>query len=62
MKNKDECLHKLASYLAQAAIVPKTRNMRVGLTDFEKENRLKEKKKRSETKSSRRNKGSGDDY
>ena len=54
LKNREDCLGKLKEALAQAAIVPKTRNMRVGLTEWEKENRLKEKKKRSETKSSRR--------
>lgn len=53
LKNREDCLGKLKEALAQAAIVPKTRNMRVGLTEWEKENRLKEKKKRSETKSAR---------
>jgi|EP00624_Nannochloropsis_granulata_P002240 peptidyl-tRNA hydrolase ICT1 len=54
LKNREDCLAKLEEALARAAIVPKTRNMRVGLQEWEKENRLREKKKRSETKSARR--------
>lgn len=56
LKNREDCLGKLQEALAKAAIVPKTRNMRTGLTEWEKENRLKEKKRRSETKSARRQK------
>jgi peptidyl-tRNA hydrolase ICT1 len=55
LKNREDCLAKLEEALARAAIVPKTRNMRVGLQEWEKENRLREKKKRSETKSGRQN-------
>lgn len=61
LKNREDCLSKLEEALARAAIVPKKRNMRTGLTEWEKENRLKEKKKRSETKSNRRQKHGFDD-
>lgn len=56
LKNREDCVGKLEEALARAAIVPKKRNMRTGLTEWEKENRLKEKKRRSETKSARRQK------
>jgi len=61
LKNREDCLAKLEEALARAAIVPKTRNMRVGLQEWEKENRLREKKKRSETKSGRRQNSKWDD-
>lgn len=61
LKNREDCLSKLEEALARAAIVPKKRNMRTGLTEWEKENRLKEKKRRSETKSNRRQKHGYDD-
>lgn len=61
LKNREDCLSKLEEALAQAAVVPKTRNMRTGLTEWEKENRLREKKRRAETKSARRQKHNYDD-
>lgn len=61
LKNREDCLAKLEEALARAAVVPKKRNMRTGLTQFEKENRLREKKRRSDTKQSRRQKHSYDD-
>lgn len=61
LKNREDCISKLKDALYQASIIPKVRNMRVGLTDFEKQNRLREKKKRAETKASRRQKSNWDD-
>ncbi len=61
LKNREDCLGRLEEALARAAIVPKTRNMRTGLTAWEKENRLKEKKKRADTKSARRQKNHFDE-
>ncbi len=61
LKNREDVLGKLEEALAQAAIVPKVRNMRKGLTEWEKENRLREKKRRSETKSTRRQNNKWDD-
>lgn len=61
LKNREECVRKLEEALTRAAVVPKRRNMRTGLTEWEKENRLREKKKRSEKKASRRRNGKWDE-
>jgi protein subunit release factor B len=61
MKNRDDCIRKLEHMLAEAAIVPKVRKMRVGLTEAAKQNRLHDKKMRSQTKALRRGKSSFDD-
>jgi ribosome-associated protein len=61
LQNREDAVQKLKDCLAKAAIVPKERNLRVGLADFQKKNRLQEKKKRAKVKSVRRDRNFLDD-
>ncbi len=53
-KNKVECVKKLKGILIDAAIKPKERNQRVGLSDYTKQKRKESKRLRSTVKNIRR--------
>lgn len=54
--NKEDCVWKLKTMIAEAYMEPKERIVWEGLSEQGKENRRAEKKKRAAVKSTRRNK------
>ena len=54
--NKEDCIWKLKTFIAEAYMEPKERKIYEGLSEQGKENRRAEKKKRAAVKSVRREK------
>ncbi len=61
-KNKEDCITKLKELIAEAMLTPKEREMWVGLSEKNKQQRKEDKRKRGDVKSNRKKITNFDSY
>jgi hypothetical protein len=61
-QNKDSCIRKIQSMIAEALLVPKEREVWTGISEETKKKRIDDKKRNSEKLKLRRGSKSWDDY